>query len=130
MYQESTLHLSEKLEKERARANSAEDELKRDRIRNKNKEISDEACDIEHKATIRLVRRILMGLCIITVAVGILLYVYKKFFSEDGSKDTIFYLLSALAYILPALGLLPKAMSDYKISLDEAKKLEGTKIKT
>lgn len=124
MYQDSTMHITEKLEEARRRASLAEEDAKEAM---KKKEDSDSALilikvgQVKNKALAKLILWII-GEFILAALVSFLIFsLYKQYVSKSSKLDTIGFLSAVLPSVIGLWMLIPKAISNYRKVCKEAK---------
>ena len=121
MYQESTMHITEKLEDARRRAEIAEEALKKER----QQKISDRIKGIKDKAREKLIRKLITGITLTTLIAILVFLLYKWFFAGKSKNEIIGYILGAICYVVEAFRILPGAISKYREECKEADRLSG-----
>lgn len=120
MYQESTMHITEKLADARKRAEVAEEALKIERQRI----ISDKITNVRIAARKKLTRKLVFGSVLTTIIAISVFLVYKWFFTGSVKNEIIGYVLGVTCYVIEAFRILPGAISDYRKECSEADRME------
>jgi hypothetical protein len=124
MYQESSMHITEKLENTRIRAEAAERELKKEKQLREDRDISYKIKEIKRRALLKLIRQIVVGIAVAISISFVILILYKRYFDQDSKKEILGYILAALPFVIDAWKLVPRAILEYRNSCKEAQKIE------
>lgn len=116
MYQDSVKHVTLELEETRRRAKHAEEEADRERTKRRTREeelVATKAKGIRIGALWKLVGQIFFWMLIAGGTSWIAFVLYKRFYATEEAKESIGYLLSVVAFVMPLWWQVPKAVARY-----------------
>ncbi len=132
-YQEKRVHYSQKMEEMSDKllaANSEREAEKKSKEQRESEVLALKVSEIKRQAKWNLAKGIGFKTLLTVLAILILVYVYKIFFSEDGVKQLVGYVISVTGFIIDAILLIPKEIKTYQITIKNAKKSAAQEMKS